>query len=129
MNKTILAILIGAFLISGALYVTQPKDFKNNDNKINETDVTQDTEKLIKCLEEKGVVIYGGVYCPFCTQLAESLGGYDAIEAIYVECTEEEERCNAEMQTEFVPEIQIRGELYEGEILPEDIAREVGCEF
>ena len=127
MNKTILAILIGAFLISGALYVTQPKEINNNDDE--EVDVVQDTGELISCLEEKGVVIYGGAYCPFCAQLAESLGGYDAIEAIYVECTEKGERCNEEMQTDLVPEIQIKGELYEGGISPEEIAQAVGCEL
>ncbi len=33
MNKTVLSILVGAFLISGALYITNPKEEAENNNK------------------------------------------------------------------------------------------------
>ncbi len=85
--------------------------------------------KFIECLDEKGVVIYGTLTCPACTYLAESLGGYKVIDKIFVDCIENNERCNQEMKTGFVPEIQIRGLLYEGETTPESLAQEVNCKL
>ncbi len=84
---------------------------------------------FIECLEKEGMVIYGSKTCPYCTQLANSLGGYDAVSLIYVECSEERERCNQEMQTRYVPEIQIKGNLYDGSRESEALAKETGCEF
>ncbi len=83
--------------------------------------------ELVDCLDEEGVTIYGSEWCPYCTELAEAFGGYDTVDPIWVECTEEEQRCEEEMQGQGVPEIQINGELYEGPRDPESIAQEVGC--
>ncbi len=158
MSKTFLAILIGALLVSGALYITNPKEGlqANNDNwlveeeekdELNEEEKNEDTEEeknepteevekegkglteLVDCLAEEGVVIYGSRTCPACAQLAESFGGYEEIESIYVECTEDYDRCGKEKTTGWVPEIQIKGELYEGGRSPASLAEEAGCDF
>ncbi len=85
-------------------------------------------EELVACMAEAGVVIYGSVTCPFCTQLADAFGGADVVKPIYVECTEDRERCMNEMIGRGVPEIQIRGEMYRGPSRqPADIGREAGC--
>lgn len=82
---------------------------------------------LINCLADNGLVIYGSEWCPACTQLAESFGGYDAIEPIYVECTEYQEKCSENQKTDYIPEIQIEGELYEGGRTPQDLADKLDC--
>lgn len=86
-------------------------------------------EAFVQCLADAGVVVYGSNTCPACTQFANSLGGYDVIAPIYVECTSEWERCSVEMQGNFVPEIQINGVLYEGSRAPEELALVTGCEL
>ncbi len=150
MSKTILAILIGALLISGALYLTMPDDdlyFEVNENE-NEEEVileennnneedsdelgaidNEETVDLIDCLRKEGIVIYGSKTCPACAQLASSFGGYDVIEKIYVECTEDYDRCGEEKKTGYVPEIQIKGDLYEEGRSPAQLAAAVGCEI
>jgi len=88
---------------------------------------------LIDCLAENDLVIYGAEWCPACTQLAESFGGYEAIDPIYVECAEgtpeEAQRCEEETETGYVPEIQIAGDLYEGVRDPASLGSEVGCQL
>ncbi len=150
MNKTVLSILIGALLVSGALYLTSPKEeIEVNDNEEvveekrieegvveSEEDGGGDTKgegnveiaSIVDCLEEKGVVVYGSRTCPACAQLAEGFGGYDVIESIYVECMEEGDRCGEEKLTGYVPEIQIEGEVHEGRRDPFSLAEAVECE-
>jgi hypothetical protein len=134
MNKTILAILVGAFLISSALYLTRPgnevpAEKENNIEKEEENNNSENEEMdlLVSCLKESGVIVYGSKTCPACAQLVAGFGGYDIIAPIYVECAEERERCDEEKQTGYVPEIQIKGELYEGGRSPEKLAGEVDC--
>lgn len=93
--------------------------------KIGETTI----DDFVQCLKEKGLVIYGEEWCSYCTQLAESLGGYETVDLIYVECTEERERCNEEMLGRGVPEIQIKGEMYEGSRDPRKLAEETNCVY
>jgi len=57
------------------------------------------------------------------------MGGYDAVESVYVECTEEQQRCSEETKTGYVPEIQIDGRLYEGSITIEALGEATGCEI
>ena len=85
-------------------------------------------EKAINCLAENGLVIYGQYTCPACTHLARSLGGYEHITAIYVECSQERDRCMQEKQTNYVPEIQIKGEVYQGSRAIADLAKATDCE-
>ena len=87
----------------------------------------EEPKTFVQCLADKGVVIYGMRTCPACKQLADSFGGYDAISLIYVECTEEQERCRNEMKTKYVPEIQIMAELFENGRTSEALAKATGC--
>ncbi len=83
---------------------------------------------FIECLADAGMVVYGSATCPACGQFAQSLGGYDKIAPIYVECTIEGEKCMKGMQTNYVPEIQINGAVYEGSRSPAVLAEITGCE-
>ncbi|MGM0482768.1 MAG: glutaredoxin domain-containing protein [Patescibacteria group bacterium] len=86
-------------------------------------------EELVSCLNNADVVIYGSKTCPYCNQLVKSLGGTDNVEPIYVECSDETERCRDELIGRGVPEIQIEGEMYQGSRDPEDIGSAVNCEI
>ena len=137
MNKNILSIIVAIALIVGALFLTGIVEI---DSEIDpeeggqEVEIDGDMADLVDCLAENNLVIYGAHWCPACGQLADSFGGYEAIDPIYVECTdegtkEERQRCDEEAQTTYVPEIQIDGELYEGPNDPRSLANEVGCEL
>ncbi len=98
------------------------------------TNIDEDylVEEVIECLAGSGVVVYGSQTCPACYNLEQDFGGYETIKPIYLDCSglgedEETQRCMQEMQTDYVPEIQINGELYNGPRTLEDLAREVGC--
>ncbi len=84
---------------------------------------------FIDCLADVGVVIYGSKTCPACRNLSDQYGGYDKIESIYVECTEERERCNKEMLVNYVPAVQINGEVFDGWGSPENLAKETRCKL
>ncbi|MEX0920044.1 MAG: hypothetical protein WDZ69_00495 [Candidatus Pacearchaeota archaeon] len=81
------------------------------------------------CLAENGMVIYGSQTCPACRNLVETMGGYESVESVFVECTQEGERCQNEMKTNYVPEIQINGEIYEGSRSLEAFAERTGCQL
>lgn len=94
----------------------------------------EEIDDLIQCLKDSGVVIYGSSTCPACKQLEDSFGGIDVIKSIYLDCSglgepEETKRCQEEMQTNFVPEIQIKGELFRGSRNPESLAEKVSCDL
>jgi hypothetical protein len=89
----------------------------------------QDKQEFVTCLAEKNTVIYGSSTCPACRSLIDKLGGYETTEPIYVECTNEGERCEQEMQTTFVPEIQIDGELFEDGSTLEALAERTQCQL
>ncbi len=121
MSKNILAIIAGLILISGAFYVT----IEENNEEMSE---------FIECLKEEGVVIYGSSTCPACKVLEDSYGGREVIDPIYLDCSgfgseEEVERCSEEMQTDLVPEIQIKGELLEDRRSPQCLSEITGCEI
>lgn len=86
-----------------------------------------DMDELVACMKEKGVMIYGSVTCPFCTQLADKFGGAETVAPIYVECTQDGQRCRDEMLGRGVPEIQIGGEMYRESRDPAEIGRAAGC--
>ncbi len=135
MKKNILAIIIGLFIIGGALFVANldsngQASIASFETTTSEEEITEEEMiELVDCLKEKGVVIYGSEWCPACSSLVEEFGGYEIIDPIYVECTKEEERCSEEMIETAVPEIQIDGRLCRSNRYPEELAREVGCEF
>lgn len=118
---------------------SEDEDLNNSDYQGSQTPLTDveeeesdqggDLEGLVACLDQAGLVIYGSFTCPVCTRLADSFGGYEALDPIYVECSDEPNRCHQEMQTRYVPEIQIEGELYQGSREPADLAEAAGCEW
>ena len=85
------------------------------------------TEGMIQCLADSGLAIYGSKSCPACVNLVKSLGGMELVDPIYLECSEEIQKCNEEKMTNYVPEIQINGELFEGKRTLENFAKETGC--
>jgi hypothetical protein len=82
---------------------------------------------FISCLIDRGVVVYASRTCPACFAFAESLGGYAKVENLFVECNDKPERCETEMKTRYVPEIQINGELYIGSRNLESLSEVTGC--
>ncbi len=94
---------------------------------LNQDNTDTNNIDTIECLKESGVVIYGTATCPACLALVENFGGRAKIDPIYIECNKEEERCMEEMQTNYVPEIQIKGKLYEGPRDLESILKQVNC--
>lgn len=101
----------------------------NQDKRSNTIDfkLLKDEISFIDCLEKEGVIIYSTKTCPACADLARELGGYEKIEPIYVDCSEESRLCNRRKLTNYVPEIQIEGELYEGPRTSHDLAKITGC--
>jgi len=105
-----------------------PEGMKIDDYLFSDQQEEDDSMKsFIECLVEEGMVVYASYTCPACTALAEEFGGYDKVESLFVECSQERERCNLEMKTEFVPEVQINGELYQGSRSLEGFSEKTGC--
>jgi len=142
MTKNILAIIVAVIIIAGAFYITgfegenenEKGEDQNEENSGNGNEQGGEqievSEEFIACLKDAGVVVYGSEWCPACSALVESLGGYEMAEPIYVECTVEEERCDEEMEGGLVPEIQIEGKLFKTGVIPVQLlADETGCEL
>jgi hypothetical protein len=150
-KKIVLSIIITLLLIGGSIYYVQEiKQEKitetgkkvetptiNSGINNDQTDNGQEVEipdEFIQCLKENGVVVYGSSTCPACSRLEQEYGGYDKIKPIYLDCSglgteEETERCKEEMQTSYIPEVQIKGELFEGWGSPEALAEVIGCQL
>ena len=116
MRKNFSIILIVVTLLTLLFFIWKTKENKE-----------EETKNLIQCLVEADVLVYGSRYCLSCSELIEKLGGYDKIDPIYIECEENRDKCLGELKTGYVPEIQIKGEIYTGEETLNDIAKEVGC--
>lgn len=148
MKKNILIAVIFFVAIIGIVSIATIKpgenlneDDSNSNNIVNKEDdpnlgINTDAvnDNFIQCLADAGVVIYGSSTCPACAQLEEEYSGYKTIKPIYLDCSgrgteEETQRCMNEMKTRYVPEIQIKGELFEGWGSPETLAEEVGCQL
>ncbi len=86
-----------------------------------------DHSAFMQCLDDAGVVIYGSRTCPACARLSQEYGGYDMMSPIYVECTVYPERCQQEMLVNYVPAVQIRGEIFEGWGSPQNLSIVTGC--
>ena len=101
----------------------------NNDNdNNNNNDAEYGLAEFNECLAEKGVVIYGSDWCPACRALVETLGGHEATKPIYIECIQNQEICDENRKTGYIPEIQINGELYQGQRTIQALAQATGCE-
>ncbi len=135
MKNTILAIIVGGLLITSSLYITAEKEVNdlNQDEEIEEELSNEKvSEEFVNCLQEKGVVIYGSSTCSACAKLEEEYGGYSVMEKIYLDCSglgseEDFMECREKMQTGYVPEVQIKGELFDGWGSPENLSKETGC--
>ncbi|GEM_PF-1045082 len=125
------ASLVVVLLIGAGLYLTTgdgeetPAGYMIAGSEVTEEEATD----FIDCLDEGGLTVYGAEWCPACGQLAESLGGYEIVDPIWVECTVEGQRCEEEMEGEGVPEVHINGYYETGVIPPETLAEETGCEL
>ncbi len=128
-KRTLLASLAGIVLIAGAFLLTHDFSLPEEENKNNGR-----MEEFVECLKEEGVIIFGSSTCPACKMLEEEYGGYEVIKPIYLDCStfgerEEVARCREEMETDFVPEVQIKGEVFKEWGSPENLAKETGCEL
>lgn len=113
----ILIIMVGLSVVSG------------RQNAQNNSQSTLGFESFVQCLAEQEVVVYGSETCPACFQFAEQFGGYEEIDPIFIECGDNPQECAARMQTNYVPEIQIGGELFEGISTPEGLSDITGCKI
>lgn len=118
-NKYIKIILITT-LLTMLLLIACTKEENNNNNNTNGNNTNNNNneyglKEFNECLAEKGLKVYGTAWCPACRALVETLGGKDMVEPIYIECSIEQQRCQEEAKTGYVPEIQINGEVYTGQ--------------
>ena len=102
-------------------------DNSDGNNSINNSNNTM--KEFNQCLADNGVVIYGSQWCSACKNLVSLLGGYDAVEPVYVECTKEQQRCQNEAKSGYVPEIHINGELYKGSRTLDAFSEITGCQL
>ena len=100
-------------------------DYETNEEKAEEE--SKDLKEFNECLAENGMVIYGSRTCPACIELIETLGGYEAAKPVYIECTEERQICQKETKTNYVPEIQINREIYDGQRTQQGFSEATGC--
>lgn len=84
--------------------------------------------KFNECLAEKGFVIYGAEWCGYCQQLVTLLGGYEAIESVYIECVDDKNKalCSEKLGGGY-PTIRINDELYSGARTFEAFSQATGC--
>ena len=90
--------------------------------------IVEELKEFNKCLAENGFVIYGAHWCGFCKQIVDYLGGSEAVEPIYIECTEEEELCKEEGITGY-PTIKIDGEGVQIQRTVKAFSEATGCEI
>lgn len=115
--KVVILVCIILFALLSVIYVI---DQQNNI-------VADGSSDFIDCLYENGVTIYGTATCPYCVQLVAEYDNFKDFDKIYVDCNQDMERCNNEMFTNGVPEIQIDGELLQEWGSPEVLAEKTGC--
>ena len=116
MKKVIILILVSVIMLSACT---------NNNLNGNEIDL----KEFNQCLADSGLVIYGSEWCPACKALVETLGGDDKVKPVYVECTTNQEICEENKKTNYVPEIQFNGEVYEGHRTLEALSQLTGCKL
>lgn len=120
-----LIVIIAAVVVVPLIIASQ----RNNESEREERVLSrQNDAQLVECLAEANVIVYGSRTCPECTRFAMQFGGYDVIDPIYVECADNPEECQANMQTKGVPEVQIDG------VLARDrskagLAAQTGCPY
>ena len=88
----------------------------------------EDLKEFIGCLKDSGFKIYGANWCGWTNKLVTMLGGFDMVEPIYVECTEQKEECDNAGVTGY-PTIIINEEMYQGERTFKALSDATGCEI
>ena len=88
-----------------------------------------DKTTFAQCLVESGLVIYTSKTCPACINLVDTLGGYDVVDNLFVECGRQPTLCQANMQTNYVPEIQLNSTVYDGNRDIDSLAKLTGCQI
>ncbi len=131
----LLAVLVGGMIFFSRDEVDEEVEIDEDEivSVLGEQEDLPDDElpsaEFIDCLADSGMVVYASRTCPACTDLANSFGGYDAVENLFVECSEQPEVCQEYAKTGYVPEIQFEGEVFEGGRSMEDFAALTGCEL
>lgn len=139
-KEIIIAILSVVVLVLGAVYFFsgEKEEPTVKDNQLPEETMIEDEEEsaeekisleFTQCLAQAGIVVYGSKTCSACARLVQEYGGYETIAPIYVECTEQMQRCSEEMLSVYVPEIQINGRLFETWGSPTTMAQITGCKL
>lgn len=87
---------------------------------------TEELQQFVDCLDQAGLKIYGAKSCGYCQQLVNMLGGYDVVDPIYVECSENQQLCQ-EKGIEYYPTILINGSKFEGSRNYQALSQATGC--
>ena len=119
-NKTFYVIL-GAILIvvlGGAWFLVKISSENNN--------LPGKYDDFAKCLNNKGILMYGAYWCPHC-QNEKAAFGNSFKYVNYVECTQETQRCEAAGIKGYPTWIFPDGKRLEGEQGLDKLSKESGC--
>jgi len=115
-----------AFNMEEPLIVQEP-EIQTPEPQTETTLSPEELTKFIACLKKADFVIYGANWCGWTKKLVETLGGWDMVKPIYVECTKNEELCK-EKEIQGYPTILIKDKEYEGARSLEQFGAATGCE-
>ena len=109
------------------------EDVNEEIDKIDEEIIDEPQQKLSlkefnDCLADNGMIIYGANWCGICISLIQTLGGYDKVENVYIECTENQQLCQSEGITGY-PTIKINDEPYRGQRSLQSFSEATGCQL
>ncbi len=125
-NTLVISIIVLTFGVLGfAIYNNQSRSEDEVDSTVADSNMNQ----FVSCLAENEVVAYTSETCPACFRFAQQFGGYEFIEPINVECSENPDECQQNMQTGYVPEVHIDGQVLETPPTPEDLSAATGCKL
>lgn len=111
------------------IFILQAQNDEKIENNEEVNNTGSDLSSFITCLKDSGVVIYGSATCPACIQLLNEYENAEVLKPIYVECNTEPEKCQEEMLVNYVPAIQINGEVFDVWGSPENLAEITNCEL
>ena len=126
-KKMMMLIMLLTIIVVSAC--TNNEENNTNDDELNNGLTNEETlfKEFNECLAGAGIIIYGSEWCPACQALVDLLGGKNAVTPVYIECTQNQDLCAEEKKTRYVPEIQLRGEVYEGARSIAAFAQTTGC--
>ncbi len=105
--------------------VEREEDVPVNTQELTDEEISE-VISFNKCLASKGIIVYGANWCGYTKNLVQSLGGFDLIEPIYVECTQEEELCNKNKITGY-PTVTLNGVVINPDRSFEGFAKVTDC--